>query len=254
MTSELTKKAPEQGSVPLTGRVHSIQSMGTLDGPGVRFVIFAQGCPLRCKCCHNPDTWDLDGGTLYTAEALISRILRFREYFGEDGGVTVSGGEPLLQAAFVTDLFERCHREGIHTCLDTSGCMLTSEVKTLLAHTDRVLLDIKYTTEADYRAHVGCGLAAPLAFLDYLEAEGIPTTLRQVIIPTVNDSEAQVSELKRIADAHANVDKVELLPFRKICQVKYDSMEMTFPFAHIPEPDKALMKRLEQVVGIERGN
>ena len=254
MTSELTNKAPEQGSVPLTGRVHSIQSMGTLDGPGVRFVIFAQGCPLRCKCCHNPDTWDLDGGTLYTAEALVSRILRFREYFGEDGGVTVSGGEPLLQTAFVTDLFERCHREGIHTCLDTSGCMLTSEVKTLLAHTDRVLLDIKYTTEADYRAHVGCGMAAPLAFLDYLEVEGIPTTLRQVIIPTVNDSEEQVMALGRIAAAHGNVDKVELLPFRKICQVKYDSMGMEFPFAHIPEPDKALMKRLEQPVGSERGS
>ncbi len=240
-----------QGRDPLLGRVHSIQSMGTLDGPGVRFVIFAQGCPLRCKCCHNPDTWDVEGGKLYTPEALVTRILRFKEYFGEDGGVTVSGGEPLLQAEFVTALFELCHGEGVHTCLDTSGCILTPSVKTLLAHTDRVLLDMKYTSDADYRAHVGCGIATPMAFLDYLDGEGIPTTLRQVIIPTVNDTEAQALELKRIADAHRNVDKVELLPFRKICQVKYDDLGMTFPFAHIPEPSREQMSRLEQVLGIK---
>ena len=250
MMSETIHPADGQGRTPTAGRVHSIQSMGTLDGPGVRFVIFTQGCPLRCRCCHNPDTWAMDGGKLYTPEALVARIVRFREYFGEDGGVTVSGGEPLLQAAFVTELFERCHGEGINTCLDTSGCMLTPAVKTLLGHTDRVLLDVKYTTDADYRAHVGCGLDAPLAFLDYLEAVGISTTLRQVIIPTVNDTEEQVSALGRIARAHKNVDKVELLPFRTICQVKYDSLGMEFPFAHIPEPDKALMKRLEQALGV----
>ena len=237
-----------EGMDPI-GRVHSIQSMGTLDGPGVRFVIFTQGCPLRCKCCHNPDTWALDGGKTYTPEALLKRILNFREYFGADGGVTVSGGEPLLQTAFVRALFELCHREGINTCLDTSGCIFTPEVKALLAHTDRVLLDIKYTTDADYRAHVGCGMATPLEFLQYLNMEDIPTTLRQVIIPTVNDSEAQILELRRIADAHPNVDKIELLPFRKICQVKYDSMGIAFPFSHIPEPSKEQMSRLEQVLG-----
>jgi len=232
----------------INGRVHSIQSMGTLDGPGVRFVIFTQGCPLRCKCCHNPDTWDFDGGKLYTPEELVSRALRFREYFGEDGGVTVSGGEPLIQAEFVASLFELCHKNGLNTCLDTSGCILTNEVKRLLSHTDRVLLDIKYTTEADYRASVGCGMSAPMAFLDYLDNEKIPTTLRQVIIPTVNDSEAQVAELSRIAKAHSVVDKVELLPFRKICQVKYDEMGIEFPFADIPEPDGEQMRRLESVL------
>ena len=247
MVESTMQKLPHESIV---GRVHSIQSMGTLDGPGVRFVIFAQGCPLRCKCCHNPDTWDMEGGKLYTPEALVTRILRFREYFGEDGGVTVSGGEPLLQAEFVTSLFKLCHREGVHTCLDTSGCILTPAVKTLLAHTDRVLLDMKYTTEFDYRAYVGCGIAAPMAFLDHLEAEGIPTTLRQVIIPTVNDTEEQVTELRRIAEAHKNVDKVELLPFRKICQVKYDSLGMEFPFGRIPEPTKEQMLRLEQVAGM----
>ena len=246
MLNTLHNTAPSQP----TGRVHSIQSMGTLDGPGVRFVVFMQGCPLRCKCCHNPDTWEFDGGKLYTSEDLVFRALRFREYFGEDGGVTVSGGEPLLQTEFVTALFKLCHREGINTCLDTSGCVLNDSVKALLCHTDRVLLDIKYTTDDDYRAYVGCGMDTPMAFLEYLAAQNIPTTLRQVIIPTANDNEEQVSELRRIAKAHANVDKVELLPFRKICQVKYDNMGIPFPFAHIPEPTKEQMSRLERVLNM----
>ena len=232
----------------LTGRVHSIQSMGTLDGPGVRFVIFLQGCPLRCSCCHNPDTWDTDGGKCYTPRELVDRALRFREYFGEDGGVTVSGGEPLLQAEFVADLFGLCREAGINTCLDTSGCILTQEVKVLLAQTDRVLLDIKYTSDADYRAYVGCGMDAPMVFLDYLNVQNVPTTLRQVIIPTVNDGEEQIKRLQQIAIAHANVDKVELLPFRKICQVKYDQMGIPFPFSHLSEPSRAQMACLERLL------
>ncbi len=248
MTENRMTEATSAGS---TGRVHSIQSMGTLDGPGVRFVIFTQGCPLRCKCCHNPDTWDPAGGTVYTPESLVTRALRFKEYFGRDGGVTVSGGEPLLQAEFVTELFSLCHKEGLHTCLDTSGYILTPAVKTLLTHTDRVLLDIKYTTDADYRAYVGCGIATPIAFLDYLETQEIPTTLRQVIIPTVNDTDEQVLELRRIAESHANVDKVELLPFRKICRVKYDSLGMPFPFGHLPEPTRVRMQALERVLRIQ---
>ena len=232
----------------VNGRVHSIQSMGTLDGPGVRFVIFVQGCPLRCHCCHNPDTWELDGGKSYTAEELVTRALRFREYFGKEGGVTVSGGEPLLQAEFVAEFFRLCHEAGLNTCLDTSGCMLTPAVKELLTHTDRVLLDIKYTSEEDYRAFVGCSLAAPLAFLDYLQEQSIATTLRQVIIPTVNAEPEQIQKLNAIARTHKNVDKVELLPFRKICQVKYDSMGTPFPFSHIPEPSGAQMAALEQML------
>jgi pyruvate formate lyase activating enzyme len=246
----MTEHPTHHPATELSGRIHSIQSMGTLDGPGVRFVIFAQGCPLRCKCCHNPDTWDPSGGKTYTPAELVTRALRFKEYFGEDGGVTVSGGEPLLQAEFVTELFKLCHEVGLNTCLDTSGCILTPAVKTLLTHTDRVLLDIKYTTDADYRAYVGCGMATPMAFLDYLTEQSIPATLRQVIIPSVNDTEEQVAALGRIAATHPNVDKVELLPFRKICQVKYDSLGMEFPFAHIPEPTKERMQLLEQALGL----
>lgn len=232
----------------LIGRVHSIQSMGTLDGPGVRFVVFMQGCPLRCKCCHNPDTWSFDIGKSYTPDELVKQALRFKEYFGTDGGVTVSGGEPLMQVQFVKAFFELCHKEGLNTCLDTSGCILNDEVKDLLLYTDRVLLDIKYTTDADYLEYVGCGMTAPMEFLSYLNNKGIPTTLRQVIIPTINDTDEQVTQLKHIANSHLCVDKIELLPFRKICQVKYDSLGITFPFAHIPEPDKEKMKHLENVL------
>lgn len=230
------------------GRVHSIQSMGTLDGPGVRFVVFLQGCPLRCKCCHNPDTWDFEGGTAYTAEELITRAVRFREYFGEQGGVTVSGGEPLCQAAFVKELFELCHKAGLNTCMDTAGCVLTDEVDALLDVTDRVLLDIKYTDEAHYRENVGCSFGAPMAFLDRLQEKGIATTLRQVIIPTKSDDEENIVRLAQIAREHAVVDKIELLPFRKICQVKYDNLGIPFPFGEIPEPTRETMRRLEALL------
>ena len=229
-------------------KVHSIQSMGTLDGPGVRFVIFTQGCPLRCKCCHNPDTWDASGGKDYSPEELMTRAARYKEYFGRDGGITVSGGEPLLQAEAVKELFEFCHENGINTCLDTSGCVLNEKVKDLLTVTDRVLLDVKYVTDSLYRENVGCSIGTPLAFLDYLCEKNIPTTIRQVIIPTQNDSDESVLELKKIVDAHKNVDKVELLPFRKICQVKYDKMGLEFPFSSIPEPSRDRMKELEGLI------
>ena len=232
----------------VVGHVHSLQSMGTLDGPGVRFVVFLQGCPLRCKCCHNPDTWEFGGGTAYTAEELVARALRFREYFGEEGGVTVSGGEPLCQAAFVRELFALCHEAGLNTCMDTAGCLLSDEIDALLDVTDRVLLDIKYTDDTHYRENVGCSLETPLAFLDRLQEKGIATTLRQVIIPTQSDNEENVLKLSQIAKAHSVVDKIELLPFRKLCTVKYDSLGIPFAFADIPEPTRETMQRLEQLL------
>ena len=232
----------------IKGYIHSIQSLGTLDGPGVRFVVFLQGCNLRCKCCHNPDTWECGVGKEYTPEEIVSRALRFREYFGRNGGITVSGGEPLLQADFVRTVFELCHNEGINTCLDTSGSILTDKVKSLLSVTDRVLLDVKYTNDDDYRENVGCSIKTPLDFLGYLNEKNIPTTLRQVIIPTVNDGGENISELKKIVSDHVCIDKVELLPFRKICQVKYDNMKIEFPFGHLPEPSREKMAELESML------
>lgn len=232
----------------ITGRIHSIQSLGTLDGPGVRFVVFLQGCSLRCGCCHNPDTWDCSGGTEYTAEEIVKKAVRYREYFGKDGGITLSGGEPLLQAEFAREVFGRCHAEGLNTCLDTSGTILNDAEYALLGETDRVLLDIKYTDDLLYREHVGCGMEKPLEFLAYLNEKRIPVTLRQVIIPTLNDNEENIRMLKTIAEKHACVDKIELLPFRKICQVKYDKMGIPFAFGHLPEPTRETMQAFEKIL------
>ena len=229
-------------------KVHSIQSLGTLDGPGVRFVVFTQGCPLRCKCCHNPDTWDAGQGTPISVQELARRAERYKEYFGTQGGITVSGGEPLLQAAQVYKLFSLCHEAGIHTCLDTSGAVWNADVERLLSVTDRVLLDIKYTNDGDYRAHVGCAMQPVLDFLDRLNERHIPTTLRQVIIPTLNDSEENIAALKSVRDTHPCVDKVELLAFRKLCQSKYDALSLPFPLAHIPEPSREKMAELNNLL------
>ena len=232
----------------IKGYINSIQSLGTVDGPGVRFVAFLQGCNLRCSCCHNPDTWESTGGTAYTPEELVNKALRFSEYFGNDGGITLSGGEPILQSEFAYEVFKLCHLEGINTCLDTSGSILTDSVKKLLGKTDRVLLDIKYTNDEDYRKYVGCTTREPLEFLGYLKEQGIPTTIRQVIIPTLNDTEENILKLREIVAAHPNVDKVELLPFRKICKVKYDKLNLTFPLDHIPEPTPEAMDKLNKII------
>ena len=232
----------------MTGKVHSIQSLGTVDGPGVRFVVFLNGCNLRCGCCHNPDTWDINGGKSYTARQIVDKALRCKEYFGRDGGITVSGGEPLLQADFVREIFALCHSEGINTCLDTSGAILTDSVRELLTVTDRILLDIKYTNNEQYEKHVGCSLSATLEFLSYANERMIPVTLRQVIIPTLNDNGENIQELKKIADRHPCVDKIELLPFKKLCQVKYDMLGITFPFADIQEPSADTMSKLNNMI------
>lgn len=232
------------------GRVNSIQSLGTLDGPGVRFVVFTQGCNLRCGCCHNPDTWDSVGGKVYTAEELASRASRYKEYFGALGGVTVSGGEPLLQGAFVGEFFERCHSVGINTCLDTSGSILTDEVKSLLEVTDRVLLDVKYHRDELYKEHVGCGIKTPLEFLEYLQEKGIPVTLRQVIIPTLNDNVENMEFLRELILAHSCIDTVELLPFKKICTVKYENLGIPFPFESFDVPNRDRVMEMQNELSV----
>lgn len=232
----------------MNGVIHSIQSLGTVDGPGVRFVVFLKGCNLRCSCCHNPDTWENNGGEIYTPEELVNKAKRYKEYFGEKGGITLSGGEPLLQARFAKEVFSLCHKEGINTCLDTSGSILNDDVRALLCDTDRVLLDIKYTTEELYKSYVKGSLKATLEFLGYLNEQKIPTTLRQVIITGINDNEENILALKKIREDHSCVDKVELLPFRRICQSKYDNMGIKFPFGHITEPTSETMKKLNSLL------
>ncbi|MBQ9946295.1 MAG: pyruvate formate lyase-activating protein [Clostridia bacterium] len=232
----------------IKGFVHSLQSLGTVDGPGVRFVVFLQGCPLRCKCCHNPDTWEINSGTEYTAEEIVGKVKRYKSYFGKDGGITLSGGEPLLQPDFAREIFSLCKEDGINTCLDTSGIRLDDSVKALLKLTDRVLLDVKYTSDEQYRENVGCDMKRVIDFLSYLNENSIPVTLRQVIIPTVNDSEENIKKLKEIIKAYPVIDKTELLPFRKICQTKYDNMGLNFPFGSVPEADAELIKGLYSIL------
>ncbi len=232
----------------MIGKVHSFQSLGAVDGPGIRFVVFLQGCNLRCGCCHNPDTQDFHGGEEYTAVEIVEKAKRYKEYFGEEGGITLSGGEPILQADFAREIFTLSHKAGINTCLDTSGSVINDNVKALLSECNRVLLDIKYTSDEDYKKYVGCSLHTPLKFLDTLEEMGIKTTLRQVIIPTLNDTKENIQRLKEIAKAHKCVDSVELLPFKKVCEVKYKDMGIPFPFTSIPEPTKEKMEELNALL------
>ncbi len=229
-----------------TGRIHSFQSLGTVDGPGIRSVIFMQGCPLRCICCHNPDTWDFSGGEEKNADELAERVLRYKAYYGTDGGVTVSGGEPLMQASFLTELFAKLKAQGVHTALDTSGCILDEDVKKLLEQTDLVMLDFKYTNERDYLQNTKMEMKRAADFLEYLQSINKPTWLRYVVIPNINDNDDSVQKLFELKEAYPCVEKVELLPFRKLCLEKYDEMGIEFPLKNTPEAKQEQIEKLYQ--------
>ncbi len=229
----------------IKGKVNSIQTLGALDGPGVRFTVFLQGCNLRCGCCHNPDTWEIASGDEFTAQEIADKVERYKEYFGEKGGITLSGGEPLLQSDFASEIFKECHKRGINTCLDTSGSIINESVLRLLDNTDRVLLDIKYTADEYYKKYVGCSINKPLEFLKILNEKKIPVTLRQVIIPTLNDDEENVVRLAKIINSYNCIDKAELLGFKKICQTKYDALKIKFPFAELPTPSREKLDLLQ---------
>ena len=218
----------------MKGKIHSFQSFGTVDGPGVRFVVFLHGCNLSCGYCHNIDVCRGDY-TEYTAEEVVEKVLRYRSYFGEDGGITVSGGEPLLQAPFLKELFTLCREKGLHIALDTSGSLWNEEIEEAVSLCDLVLLDIKMTNEDDYQKHIGCPLSEPLAFLEKLEERSIPYEVRHVVVEGINDTEESILELKRILQGKKMLQKIDLLPFRKICEQKYQQMQLTFPFACYPE-------------------
>ena len=235
-------------NMEIKGYVNSIQTLGTLDGPGVRFIVFMQGCNLRCGCCHNPETWALNTSDQYTPQEIVSKAERYREYFGEKGGITVSGGEPLLQANFVKEVFKLCKQKGINTCLDTSGSIINEDVSSLLEYTDYVLLDMKYTNNELYQKYVGCSIDKPLQFLKLLNEKRIKVFLRQVIIPTLNNTEQNITELKTISEKFDCVKKIELLPFKKLCHTKYEKLDLPFGFADIEEPSTEEMKRLNKLL------
>ena len=228
------------------GRIHSFQSLGTVDGPGVRFVVFMQGCPLRCKCCHNPDTWDFQGGTEYSPQQVAERVARYRNYFGAEGGITVSGGEPLMQAEFTAELFRLCKMQGISTCLDTSGCVLNEKVQQILDFTDTVLLDYKMTNAADYLDFTGMEMQQAEDFLHNLDERGIDTWLRQVIVCGINDTAENVRILAEKKRKYTCIKRIELLPFRKLCTTKYEQLGLFFPLGNYPETPQS---RIDELAG-----
>ena len=190
----------------------------------------------------------MTGGKTATVGEIMQKVLRCRSYFGKDGGITVSGGEPLVQAEFVTELFTECKKQGINTCLDTSGCILNDSTLKLLEVTDLCMLDIKMTNEEDYKKHIGCSMATPLAFLDKLCEMKVNTWIRQVIVCGVNDDEINIGRLNEIANAHDNVTLAELLPFRKLCSTKYDEMGIPFPFDCYEQTPESVIETLKSKV------
>ncbi len=229
----------------IKGRINSVQTLGTVDGPGVRFVLFMQGCPLRCGYCHNPDTWDLKGGKEVTPEEIAEKVKRYRNYFGAEGGITVSGGEPLLQADFVYELFSILKREKIHTLLDTSGCIFNERVERLLSVTDMCILDYKMTDDESYRKYIGCEREKVDIFLAELDKRNIPTHIRQVIVSGINDNEENVRRLYGLSGKYSCIFKTELLRFRKLCAPKYENLGIEFPFGNIPETTKEQIEQLK---------
>lgn len=240
----------------MKGRINSFQSMGAVDGPGIRFVVFMQGCPLRCAYCHNPETWNLDGGDEYSADGVLEKILRFRPYFGKEGGVTVSGGEPLLQWEFVSELFRRLKAEGIHTALDTSGigCGESNRkgygegTKEVLKYTDLVLCDLKFPTVEGYRRYCKGSLGSVLSFLELTEEMRVPLWIRHVVVPGLTDSADSWQNIAELASRYENLEKIELLPFKKLCAVKYEAMDIPFQLADYPECPDETINRLKSVV------
>lgn len=230
----------------MKGLVQSLQTLGAVDGPGVRFVIFLQGCPLRCVYCHNPETWQPVGGTEMDTEELVQKILRYRPYFGKDGGVTVSGGEPMMQPEFVAELFRRLREENIHTALDTSGIVTGEKAERVLRYTDLALVDLKFTNAGDYRKYCGGDYQAVKAFLDMTERMQVPLWIRHVVIPGINDTVSDVGELRLQAESYKNLQKLEWLPFHNMCREKYDELGIPFPLAHTPALSK---ERLDLLTG-----
>ena len=228
------------------GYIHSFESMGCADGPGVRFVVFMQGCPLRCVYCHNPDTWDPYGGTPYTAGEILQKALRYRPYFGEKGGITISGGEPLMQGAFTAELLKECKKAGLHTAIDTSGMAGETHWEEILKYTDLVIADLKFATEDAYRKNSGGSLDKLLRFLRKTEEAKIPLWIRHVVVPGLTDTD--LAEIQKIAKQFSNVEKIELLPFRKICMTKYRELKIPFPLEDTPECDSALLERLNKTL------
>lgn len=231
----------------MKGKIHSFQSLGAVDGPGLRYVIFMQGCSLCCAYCHNPDTWNTSGEE-YSVDAVLKKILRCKPYFAENGGVTVSGGEPLMQWEFVSELFQRLHQEGIHTALDTAGIGDLNGACEVLLHTDLILCDLKFASEAAYRYYCKGEMNAVIAFLKLTEVLCVPLWIRHVVVPQLTDSDAYILKIVALSAQFSNLRKIQLLPFKKMCIAKYDALGINFPLRDYDECTDAAIQKLHQLV------
>jgi pyruvate formate lyase activating enzyme len=230
------------------GNVHSIESMGLVDGPGIRVVVFLQGCSLRCKFCHNPDTWGMSGGEEYTPEALVKKIERFKTYFASSGGgVTFSGGEPLRQPEFLLEALKLCKSKGINTCIDTSGHGF-GEYDEILKYTDLVLFDIKHFTPEGYKNITLMEIDESLKFLEAMKRNNTKMWIRHVVVPGFTDGIDHLKELKKYIDDIPNVEKVELLPYHLLGVNKYENLKIKYPLENVEAMNKELVKKYQKEI------
>lgn len=225
----------------IKGNIHSIETCGTVDGPGIRFVIFMQGCPLRCQYCHNPDTWQTDTNKLITVDEIMKKYDGVKE-FVQSGGITVTGGEPLLQIDFVTELFKVAKAHGIHTALDTSGITFNQEntenINNLLKYTDLVLLDIKHIDDEEHKKLTGASNKNILAFAQYLSEKQIPVWIRHVVVKDITLNEKYLKELGRFLATLNNIKALDILPYHNMAIPKYESLGINYPLKNTPPTSK----------------
>lgn len=225
----------------IKGNIHSIETCGTVDGPGIRFVIFMQGCPLRCQYCHNPDTWQTDTNKLITVDEIMQKYDGVKE-FVQSGGITVTGGEPLLQIDFVTELFKVAKAHGIHTALDTSGITFNQEntenINNLLKYTDLVLLDIKHIDDEEHKKLTGASNKNILAFAQYLSEKQIPVWIRHVVVKDITLNEKYLKELGKFLATLNNIKALDILPYHNMAIPKYESLGINYPLKNTPPTSK----------------
>ena len=232
----------------MEGRIHSIETCGTLDGPGIRYVIFLQGCPLRCKFCHNPDSWQLESDKKTSVKDLMEDILRYRNFI-KTGGITLSGGEPLLQAEFAAALFRECRKNGIHTAVDTSGAIPLSACKEAIDEVDLVLLDIKSIDTIKCQEFTGKGNEEALKLLDYLELTGKDVWIRHVVVPGITENDEDIERLAEFLSKYTVIKRVEILPFHKMGEYKWKQLNMKYELSDTPPPKK---ESIENIKGLFR--
>ncbi len=231
----------------MKGYIHSFESFGTKDGPGIRFVLFLQGCPLRCLYCHNVDTWDLKNKKyMLTAEETMHEISKVRGFI-KSGGITVSGGEPLLQPEFILELFKLCRKEKIHTAVDTSGYLLNDRIKEVLELTDLVLLDIKHIDPDKYQALTSVELKPTLEFMEYLSKINKPVWLRYVLVPGYTDNEKDLKAWAKYVSNFKNIERVDILPFHQMASYKWEGLGRSYELKDTPAPSKEEIKKAEEI-------